>query len=96
MELAYDRAANVAYIRFRKKPRKVTTISVSDELNVDIDADGRVTGIELLDANQQLSIGTKMPIVKVRRSGKRSRTRMTDRLFQPLCLSPSLQKKRGK
>ena len=54
MYLTYDPTVNIAYIRLRKKRAKVTTVAVSDELNVDIDADGRVYGIELLNANQQL------------------------------------------
>lgn len=54
MQLTYDPTCNIAYIRFRKKPAKVTTTIVSDELNVDIGPDGRVYGIELLNANEQL------------------------------------------
>jgi uncharacterized protein YuzE len=54
MHLTYDPDFNIAYIRFRPKRTKVTTVPVSDELNVDVDSDGRVYGIELLNANQQL------------------------------------------
>lgn len=55
MKLTYDPSANVAYIQLRKKPAKVRTIRVSDELNVDLAADGSIYGIELLNANAQLS-----------------------------------------
>lgn len=54
MRLTYDPTCNIAYIRFRRKSAKVTTIEVSDELNVDIGPDGKVYGIELLNANEQL------------------------------------------
>jgi len=54
MQLTYDPACNIAYIRLRKKSSKVTTLVVSDELNIDIGADGKVYGIELLNANEQL------------------------------------------
>ena len=54
MQLTYDPICNIAYIRFRRKTAKVRTIEVSDELNVDIGPDGRVYGIELLNANDQL------------------------------------------
>jgi uncharacterized protein YuzE len=71
MHLTYDPTVNVAYIRLRKKRAKVTTVAVSDELNVDIDANGRVYGIELLNANQQLGTQRiKTLIVENSLSGK--------------------------
>ncbi len=72
MQLTYDPQYNIAYIRFRNKCAKVTTISVSDELNVDIGPDGVVYGIELLNANQQLGTGRiKKLIVENRNSGEK-------------------------
>ncbi|MDX2222252.1 MAG: DUF2283 domain-containing protein [Rhodospirillaceae bacterium] len=55
MKLSFDPRHNVAYLRLREKTAGVTTIRVSDELNVDIAADGTVYGIELLNANAQLA-----------------------------------------
>ena len=55
MKLTYDPSHNIGYLRFREKSTQVQTISVSDELNVDIDEDGKIYGIELLNANEQLS-----------------------------------------
>jgi len=54
MKLIYDPRYNIAYIRLLKKKAQVETIQVSDELNIDIAPDGRVYGIELLNANKQL------------------------------------------
>jgi len=54
MKLTYDRDRNIAYLRLRPKGTDVETIQVSDELNVDIAANGSVYGIELLNANEQL------------------------------------------
>jgi uncharacterized protein YuzE len=54
MKLTYDRDRNIAYLRLRPKGTDIETIQVSDELNVDIAADGSVYGIELLNANEQL------------------------------------------
>jgi uncharacterized protein YuzE len=74
MQLTYDPQFNIAYIRFRTKRAKVTTVAVSDELNVDVGPDGRVYGIELLNANQQLgSHRVKTLIVQNRQSGKMAR-----------------------
>jgi uncharacterized protein YuzE len=73
MYLTYDPEFNIAYIRFRTKRAKVKTIEVSNELNVDIGPDGRLYGIELLNANQQLgSQRVKKLIIENRRSGKKS------------------------
>lgn len=55
MKLNYDPRQNIAYIRFRENTEQVETIQVSDELNVDLAPDGTIYGIELLNANEQLS-----------------------------------------
>ena len=54
MKLTFDRAHNIAYLRFRPYGAQVETVRVSDELNVDLAPDGSVYGIELLNANEQL------------------------------------------
>ena len=54
MKLTYDPRYNIAYIRLMEKKAQVETIQLSDELNIDIAPDGRVYGIELLNANKQL------------------------------------------
>lgn len=55
MKLSYDPKHNIAYLRFHEKRGTVTTIKVSDEMNVDLAPDGTVYGIELLNANEQLA-----------------------------------------
>ena len=77
MHLTYDPKFNIAYIRFRRKRAHVTTVVVSDELNVDIGADGRVYGIELLNANEQMAgERVKKLIVENQRSGKSEEIRL--------------------
>jgi uncharacterized protein YuzE len=71
MHLSYEPEYNIAYIRLRTKRAKVTTIAVSDELNVDLGPDGRVYGIELLNANQQLGSQRVKRLVFVNRSSGR-------------------------
>jgi len=55
MKLSYDPRYNIAYIRLHPKSAQVRTVHVSDELNVDLAPDGTVYGIELLNANVQLT-----------------------------------------
>jgi uncharacterized protein YuzE len=55
MRIEYDPACNIAYIRLIEVAAKdLQTIGVSDELNIDMTADGRIYGIELLNANERL------------------------------------------
>lgn len=56
MKISYDPKYNIAYIRLREKTAEIETIHISDELNVDITPDGKIYGIELLNANEQLEI----------------------------------------
>ena len=55
MKLSYDPKYNVAYIRFHEQAGTVTTIKISDEMNIDMASDGTVYGIELLNAKEQLT-----------------------------------------
>ncbi|PTL36854.1 hypothetical protein CLG94_02455 [Candidatus Methylomirabilis limnetica] len=55
MKLNYDPKHNIAYLRIHEKIEQVTTIKLSDEMNIDIAPDGTVYGIEFLNANEQLT-----------------------------------------
>lgn len=57
MKVTYNPELNIGYIQLRealKDGEHVDTISISDEMNIDIAPDGRIFGIELLNANEQL------------------------------------------
>ncbi len=54
MDITYDPRYDIAYIRFRKKTKGVETRHISDEVNIDISPDGKIYGIELLNAKEQL------------------------------------------
>jgi uncharacterized protein YuzE len=60
MDITYDPRYNVAYIRLRRKAAGVKTLQVSDEMNIDLSPDGKVYGIELLNAREQLIKGKKI------------------------------------
>ncbi len=55
MKLTYDPRHNIAYLRLADEVAEVETIRVGDELNVDMTPAGKVYGIELLNANEQLA-----------------------------------------
>lgn len=72
MQLTYDPACNIAYLRLRKKTAKVTAPVISEELNIDIGPDGKVYGIELLNANEQLGTPRmKKLVIENRGSGQK-------------------------
>lgn len=54
MRMSYDPRFNIAYIRFHESREDVETIKISDELSIDLSADGMVYGIEFMNANEQL------------------------------------------
>jgi uncharacterized protein YuzE len=55
VRFTYDPRYSIAYIRFVEKSAEVEAIRISEELIVDIAPDGTVYGIELLNANEQLT-----------------------------------------
>jgi uncharacterized protein YuzE len=56
MKLSYDPKYNIAYLRFIEKTNGVESIKISEEMVVDISPDGKIYGLELLNANEQLEI----------------------------------------
>lgn len=54
MKFTYDPKYNIAYICFRDKTESVDTINISENVKIDITADGTIYGIELLNARDQL------------------------------------------
>ena len=69
MKLIYDPRHNIAYLRLHEKTAQVSTLHLSDEVNVDIAPDGRVYGIELLNANEQLRSEDQGSLVVVNEAG---------------------------
>lgn len=65
MKINYDPRYNIAYIKVREKIAEVETLRISDEINIDITPDGRIYGIELLNANEQLEISKSKELVLI-------------------------------
>ena len=71
MDISYDPKYNIAYIKLRDKRDTVKTLHISDEANIDISADGKIYGIELLNANAQLKgFGRKLFSITNKSAGK--------------------------
>ena len=54
MKVTFDPRYNIAYRGRREKTEEVEALRISDEVVLDISPDGRIYGIELLNANEQL------------------------------------------
>ncbi len=52
MKITYDHEVDALYIRF--KDTTVTTKHLADGIAADYDADGKLAGIEILDASKRL------------------------------------------
>ena len=55
MTVTHDPRFNIGYIRLRESTGEIETIKVSESLHVDLSPDGKVYGVELLDASRQLA-----------------------------------------
>ena len=55
MRIEYDREADAVYIYLQEKEVS-KTIELSHGVNIDLDAQGRLIGIEVLDATQHYSL----------------------------------------
>lgn len=56
MKMEFDKEADAAYVYFKEigNGEVAETISLNDSVNIDLDKDGKVLGIEILDASKHL------------------------------------------
>lgn len=52
MKVKYDRASDIVYFEFRDVT--VTTKRITEDIAVDYDAEGRVAGVEVLEAKKNI------------------------------------------
>jgi uncharacterized protein YuzE len=56
--LTYDKESNVAYLYLKEisEGEVSQTISLNDSINVDLNSEGQVLGLEILDADKNLPL----------------------------------------
>ena len=56
--LTYDKESNVAYLYLKEisEGEVAQTISLNDSINVDLNSEGQVLGLEILDADKNLPL----------------------------------------
>lgn len=52
MDITYDSQVDALYIRFVDKPVEVTTQRLTEDVAVNYAPDGRIVGVEILDASE--------------------------------------------
>jgi uncharacterized protein YuzE len=60
MKTIYDPETDALYVRFADTP-VVESEEISKGIVLDLDSEGRIVAIEVLDARKHLSAGAKMP-----------------------------------
>ena len=65
MRITYDREVDALYIRFLDERIEVTTQRLTEAVAVNYAPDGRIVGIEVLDASEIVSRSRSEPTVEV-------------------------------
>ncbi len=65
MKISYDPEVDAAYFRFLEGDFECTTVRVSEDVAVNIAPGGKVVGIEVLDASENLEIMPEAPNIQL-------------------------------
>ena len=65
MKISFDPEVDALYIRFIDEAAEVTTHRLSEDVAVNYDADGRIIGIEILDASEYVFRRGEEPHIEV-------------------------------
>ena len=65
MKISYDPQVDAAYFRFVQGDHECTTVRVSEDVAVNVGPGGKVVGIEVLDASENLEIVREAPSIQV-------------------------------
>jgi len=62
MNIVYNDKTDLLYIRLDDKKQEVINKRVSEDIVLDIGENGRIIGIEILDASQHVSLDKLLPV----------------------------------
>ena len=62
MNIQYDAATDLLYLRFDDRKQEVVNRRVSDDVVLDLGDNGKIVGIEILDASTHLDLAQVLPV----------------------------------
>lgn len=62
MKVSYDDKTDLLYIRLDEEKQDVINRRVSEDIVLDIGADDRIVGIEILDASKHVTLDRLLPV----------------------------------
>lgn len=62
MEIRYNPKADLVYIRLDERKQEVINRRSTEDVVLDIGADGQIIGIEILDASKHLNLADLLPV----------------------------------
>lgn len=62
MQIVYDAKADLLYIRLDDQKQDVVNKRVTEDVVLDLGAEDRIVGIEILDASQRLHLERILPV----------------------------------
>lgn len=70
MEIHYNSKTDLLYLRLDDHPQEVINRRVDENIVLDVGENGRIVGIEILDASQHVRLESLLPVEFVGRSTK--------------------------
>jgi uncharacterized protein YuzE len=62
MQIRYNDQTDLLYIRMDDSKQDVVNQRVTDDVVLDIGAEGKIIGIEILDASQNINLDSVLPV----------------------------------
>ena len=62
MRISYDAKSDVLYLKFAEGIQQVTTENLTEDIALDRDEKGRISGIEFLSASKYFDLSSLLPV----------------------------------
>ena len=62
MQIHYDAAADLLYLRFDDRKQDVVNRRIAEDIVLDVGADDKIVGIEILDASTHVDLARVLPV----------------------------------
>lgn len=62
MDIHYNNKTDLLYMRLDDSKHEITNKRISDEVVLDIDDEGKIIGIEIMDASKNINLKNILPV----------------------------------